>query len=115
MKPGIAVQNQNALHQKQDDPTEHRKAMDDDQGDNLAGDFASAKPLAMRKEPAESDDGRNQHYASGDHVEKPFRPQGPQSRAVLLGSNYRIRDCCRHNSCPPAAACLNRTTATTSE
>jgi len=72
MKTRVTVQNQDALHEKYDYPTEHSEAMNDDQGENLVGDFASPKPFPMRKKQAKTDDGRNQHYASRDHIEKPF-------------------------------------------
>jgi hypothetical protein len=62
--------------------------MNYDQGKNLPGNFASPKALSMRKKQAESDAGHNQHYASSDHIEKPFGRQGSHSRTLLLRSNY---------------------------
>jgi len=59
MKTPIAVHNEDALQQKQDYPTEHGKAMNDHQGNNLPGDLASPKTLPMRKKQAESDHSRN--------------------------------------------------------
>jgi hypothetical protein len=49
MKTPVAVQNEDALHQKQDYPTEHGNAVNDDQGHNLMSDVAAPKTLPMHK------------------------------------------------------------------
>jgi hypothetical protein len=50
MKSAVSVQNQDTLHQKQAYPTEHGKTVNNDQWNNLPGDLASSKTLAMGKE-----------------------------------------------------------------
>jgi hypothetical protein len=80
MKPPISAQDEDALNQKQDHPTEHGKTMNDDQGNDLPGNFASSETLPMRKKQTKSNYGRNQHHASGDHIEEPFGLQSCPDR-----------------------------------
>ena len=49
MKPSITGQHENALDKKQNNPTEHRKAVNDDERHNLAGPLA-LDPFAVQNE-----------------------------------------------------------------
>jgi hypothetical protein len=81
MKPPVSVQNEEALHKEQDDPTEHDEAMSNDQGDDLPRDVAR-ETLAMQIKLAKSEGGGKQHHRSRDDIEKPLRLQGLCSRAL---------------------------------
>jgi len=89
MKTRIAVQDEEALDQKQDDPAEHGKAMNDDQRNDLPGNFASTNTLSVEKKEAESHEGRDQHHHPGENIKEALSLQGSQGSALRL----RPSDC----------------------
>src|SRR5262245_46746681 len=90
MEPFITGQHENALGKKQNDPTEHRKAVNDDERHNLAGQFAPA-PFAVQNERPKSDRCKNQHQRGRDNVKQTIGAQRVTMKYLLACHSKRVR------------------------